>query len=291
MKILINLLILTIILFFYIHIYNQYKTSNYLEIYEIENVTKDKFEELCDLKQPLLINNINLLDINMKIISNNYNTFEIKIINKDNKNLYLPLKLSAALELFEKDISGNYISEKNKEFIDETTLFKQFSTNDYFLRPLGTVNIEYDLIFGSINSYTPLRYNLNSRNFYSVVSGSIEVTLCPPKDYKYLYITKDYENFNFSSNVNILNPQDEYKNEFEKVKFLRIILEPNKLLQIPAYWFYSIKILKNNTLITNYKYSTYINMISMFPELFVKLLQNNNIKKNLAKIADIKIHS
>ena len=127
MEILINLLILTIILFLYIHIYNQIKTSNYLEVYEIENISKDKFEELCDLKQPLLINNINLLDINMKIISNNYNTFEIKIINKDNKNLYLPLKLSAALELFEKDISGNYISEKNKEFIDETTLFKQFS--------------------------------------------------------------------------------------------------------------------------------------------------------------------
>ena len=60
MEILINLLILCIVLFLYIHIYNQIKTSDYLEVYEIDNISKDKFEELCDLKQPLLIDNINI---------------------------------------------------------------------------------------------------------------------------------------------------------------------------------------------------------------------------------------
>ena len=140
---------------------------------------------------------------------------------------------------------------------------------------------------GSINSYTPLSYNLNCRNYYSVLSGSIEVTLCPPKDYKYLYVNKDYDNFKFTSAINILEPQDKYKNEFEKVKFLRVILEPNRLLQIPAYWFFSIKILESNTLISNFKYTTYMNSLAMAPELFIKFLQNNNIKKNVAKVADL----
>jgi len=287
MEILINLLILSITLFLYIHIYNQIKTSNYLEVYEIENISKDKFEELCDLKQPLLINNIGLLNFDIPHIQNNYGSFDIKITNKDATDMFLPMKFLTAIELFDKDSSANYISENNKEFLEETSLIKEFSINDLFLRPVGTSSIEYDLILGSINSYTPLSYNLNCRNYYSVLTGSIEVTLCPPKDYKYLYINKDYENFKFTSMVDILEPQDEYKNEFDKVKFLRVVLEPNRLLQIPANWFFSIKILESNTLISNFKYTTYMNSLAMAPELFMKFLQKNNIKQNLAKVADL----
>ena len=287
MEILINLLILTITLFLYIHIYNQIKTSNYLEVYEIENISKDKFEELCDLKQPLLINNITLLDFDIPYIQENYGSFDIKIGNKDTNDMFLPMKFLTAIQLFDKDSSANYISENNKEFLEETSLIKEFSVKDLFLRPVATSSIEYDLILGSINSYTPLGYNLNCRNYYSVLTGSIEITLCPPKDYKYLYVNKDYENLKFSSAVDILYPQDEYKNEFEKVKFLRVILEPNRLLQIPAYWFFSIKILESNTLIRNFKYTTYMNSLAMAPELFMKFLQKNNIKQNIAKVADL----
>lgn len=287
MEILINLLVLSITLFLYIHIYSQIKTSNYLEVYEIENISKDKFEELCDLKQPLLINNIGLMEFDIPYIQSNYGSFDLKICNKDSCHIFLPMKFSTAIELFDKDNSANYISENNKEFLEETSLIKQFSLNDLFLRPVGTSSIEYDLILGSLNSYTPLSYNLNCRNYYSVLTGSIEVTLCPPKDYKYLYVNKDYENFKFSSMVDIFNPQNEYINEFEKVKFLRIVLEPNRLLQIPAYWFFSIKILESNTLVSNFKYTSYMNSLAMAPELFMKFLQKNNIKQDIAKVADL----
>ena len=287
MEILINLLILSITLFLYIHIYNQIKTSNYLEVYEIENISKDKFEELCDLKQPLLLNNIELLKFDIPFIKNNYGSFDIKITTKDSNDMYLPMKFITAIDLFDKDISANYISENNKDFLEETSLIKEFSINDLFLRPIATSSIEYDLLCGSINSYTPLSYNLNCRNYYSVLTGSIEITLCPPKDYKYLYVNADYENLKFSSMVDILKPQDEYKNEFEKVKFLRVILEPNRVLQIPAYWFFSIKILESNTLISNFKYTTYMNSIATLPQFFMKFLQKNNIKQNIAKIADL----
>ena len=191
------------------------------------------------------------------------------------------------LELFNKDTSANYISYNNKEFIEETSIVKEFSVSDLFLRPIATSSIEYDLLLGSVNSYTPLGYNLNCRNYYSVLTGSVEITLCPPKDYKYLYVDKDYENFKFTSSVDILNPQDKYKNEFEKVKFLKVILKPNRLLQIPAYWFFSIKILEPNTLVSNFKYTTYMNSLAMVPELFMKFLQKNNIKQNIAKVAEL----
>jgi len=287
MEILINLLILSITLFLYIHIYNQIKTSNYLEVYEIDNISKDKFEELCDLKQPLLIDNINILNFDINYIKNTYGSFDLKINARDNNDMYLPMKFLTAIELFDKDISANYISQNNKDFLEETSLIKEFHINDMFLRPIGTSSIDYDIILGSINSYTPLSYSLNCRNYLSVLTGSIEITLCPPKDYKYLYVNKDYDNFKFTSSIDVENPQDEYKNEFEKIKFLRVKLEPNKLLQIPAYWFFSIKILESNTLISNFKYTTYMNSLAMAPDLFIKFLQNNNIKRNLAKVADL----
>ena len=89
MEILINLLILSITLFLYIHIYNQIKTSNYLEVYEIDNISKDKFEELCELKQPLLIDNINILNFDINYIKNTYGSFDLKINAKDNNDIYL----------------------------------------------------------------------------------------------------------------------------------------------------------------------------------------------------------
>ena len=78
MYILINLLILAIILFCYIHIYYHIKTSNYLEVYEVENLSKEKFEELCELKQPLIINNVSILkDITIDSINSNFSSFDI----------------------------------------------------------------------------------------------------------------------------------------------------------------------------------------------------------------------
>jgi len=289
MEILINLLILCITLFVYIHIYNQYKTSNYLEIYEMDNIslTKDKFEELCELKQPIILDNIRILNFDIPSIKDNYGNFEVKLINRETKDTIIPIKLVTALELLNKDTSGNYISENNKEFLEETSLIKKFSENDMFLRPIGTSSIEYDIIIGSVNSYTQLSYNLNSRNYLSVLSGSVEVTLCPPKDHKYLFVNKDYDNFKFTSMIDVYAPQPEYRSEFDKVKLLRIILTPNKLLQIPAYWFFSIKIIETDTIVSNFKYDTYMKSLSTVPELFIKFLQNNNIKKNLPKVGDV----
>lgn len=285
MEILINLLILVITLFLYIHLYNQVKTSNYLEIYEIDNISKDKFEELCELKQPLLINNINIVNVDLSYIKNNYGNFDVKVINKkEDDNIYLPMKLVTVLDLLKKDISGNYLSENNYDFLEETSLYKEFSKSDIFLRPLGVSSIKYDIIFGSINSYTPLKYDLNCRNYLTVLNGSVEITLCPPKDYKYLHVNKDYFNFIFKSSIDIFNPESKHKSDFDKIKFLRVVLKPDTLIQIPSYWFYNIKFLEDNTLVANYKYTTFMNSIASLPEYFINFLQKNNTKKTFTKI-------
>jgi hypothetical protein len=49
-------LIFCSILFLYIHIYFHLKTSDDLEVYEIDKPSKDKLEEICDLRQPVVFN-------------------------------------------------------------------------------------------------------------------------------------------------------------------------------------------------------------------------------------------
>ena len=56
MNYLFNIFIFAIVLFLYIHIQFQLKTSNDLEVYNIEKPSKDKLEDICDIRQPVIFN-------------------------------------------------------------------------------------------------------------------------------------------------------------------------------------------------------------------------------------------
>ena len=84
MKIIFSLLIFCLVLFLYLHIYFHLKTSDDLEIYEIEQPSKDKLEEICDLRQPVMFdfNNERLLDCcKQKNVLDEYGAFDVKIRN------------------------------------------------------------------------------------------------------------------------------------------------------------------------------------------------------------------
>jgi len=288
MYILINIIVFILVLFIYLHIYSNIKTSNYLEIYEIDNVSKEKFEELCNIKQPILFNEIqldeNLLNkLKLENINNLYGNFDINLINKNEPNLNVPININKCIELFNNDISNSYISENNSDFLEETTLNKVYDNLDIFLRPSGTCKIIYDIILGSKDTYSILKSSFYCRNYFLVNEGSIEVTLCTPNNYKYLHVDFENQNFENISKIDIYNVDDIYKKDFSKVKLLRVILNKNQLLQIPPYWFYSIKFIQENTELLSFKYSTFMNMLSNLPKLCLKFLQDKNIKKILTK--------
>jgi hypothetical protein len=258
-----------------------------LEILEINNISKERLEEICDLRQPLTMtidNNI-FKEFFLKNLLENYSSFDIKIRNiknlDDNTELFLPLPLNDANKLMIEDKEGQYISENNNDFLIETSIIKDISVHDLFFRPYMLSNIEYDYIFGSKNSYTPLRYNLNYRNYFLVLQGKIRIKLTPPKNDKYLYCNKDYDNFEFRSPLNVWNIQDEYKTDFNKMKFLEVDLEPGNIIYIPAYWWYSIQILEENTSILSFKYRTYMNNVAILPQIILKIMQKQNIKHKI----------
>ena len=290
-EILTGFFIFCIILFFYLHIQFHLKVSNELEIYEIEQASKSKLEEICDLRQPTLFDfdeeHYKIMNtINTTYLLNNYPVFEIKIKDNNSNESYVPLPFHVGNKLFMEDKTATYYSEGNQDFLVETGAVKNISYNDEFLRPSLVSNCSYDFIFGTDEVELPFRYDLNYRNFYTVTQGTVQVKLSPPISSKYLSPIKDYEVFEFRSPINPWQPSEKYKTDFDKIKCLEITLTPGKFLYIPAYWWYSFK-LGNNSCITSLKYRTYMNNIAISNHVFLYALQNQNIDRKIAKTIDI----
>ena len=263
-------------------------TSDDLEVYTIENVSKDRLEEICNLKQPVLFDytNDNLLEtVNIGKMEELYGAFDVNFRNISEKDkeseIYLPILLNEVVKLFQNKLNNKIIIENNDEFLKETGLAKIFRYNDSFLRPPMVSICKYDFMSGSEDSYTPLRYNINHRNFYLVTSGKINLKLIPPSNGKYLQKENDYDIFEFGSPVDPWDVQEIYKPEFDKVKVLDLDLTKGQIINIPPYWWYSIKYEKVSSICV-FKYRTYMSTVSILPNLLMGLLQQQNIKREIA---------
>ena len=122
MEIFLTTLVFCITLFVYIHIYLHKKTSNDLEIFDIDVPSKERLEELCELRQPLTMNYKipDLLDMfTNQSISKAYGAFDINIRNNENAEKYIMLAFNTAEMLFNKDKNQNYNSENNHSFLSK----------------------------------------------------------------------------------------------------------------------------------------------------------------------------
>ena len=316
----ISIFIFCIVLFLYLHIHFHLKRSNDLEVYEIEQPSKQRLEEVCDIRQPTTFEFYNeqmLTQLSYQGIHTNYRAFDIHIRDvsktgpgpassaasaadvdtakapqKGTENdvvLYIPVTFKIAHEVLKKDTEMKYISEQNADFIDETGLMKVFQLNDEFLRPYMVSTCMYDIMMASTGTTTPLRYEVNYRNYFLVTQGRIKILLIPPKDTRYLYPINDYDILEFRSPVNPWKVQPEYQDDFDKIKTLEVELFQGMVMFIPAFWWYSIQFIVHETSICSFKYRTHMNTLSIAPQLTMNVLQNMNIKRDtLEKRAIVK---
>jgi len=288
MKLIIGTFIFCIVLFLYLHIQFHLKTSDDLEIYEIDQASKDKLEEICDLRQPVMfdLENPKLIETtNKEYILKNYPVFEVKIRSPVDTD-HVPLSLELANVLFKEDTTASYFSENNEDFLLETGINKHMQYNDEFLRPPMVSNCYYDILMGTQSATTPFRYELNYRTFLVVTQGSIQIKLSPPKSGRYLYPINDYDTFEFRSQINPWSVEAKYRADFDKIKCLELTLSPGKCLFIPAYWWYSIRF-GADTSVSMLSYRTYMNNVAIAPSTIMYLLQNQNIKREVVKKIDI----
>ena len=101
----IAIFIFCVVLFLYLHIYYHLKTSNDLEVYTIERPSKNKLEEICDLRQPVVFefSNERLLEsCNLASLDDNYGAFDIKLRDIQNKDedseLYLAFFIKRSIK-------------------------------------------------------------------------------------------------------------------------------------------------------------------------------------------------
>lgn len=291
MKSVFAVLIFCVILFLYLHIYFHMKTSNDLEVYEIDQPSKDKLEEVCDLRQPVRFEYTSerlMESCTIPAIRSAYGAFDVRLRNVkdtadevDATELYVPLTLHAVVETFRNDKESRYVSENNSDFLEETGLIKTFKYNDEFLRPPMVSKCMYDIICASPGTATPMRYDLNYRNYYLVTQGNVKMRLIPPNASKYLYPVADYDNFEFRSPVNPWSVQAEYRADFDKIKTMDVELRAGQIIYIPAYWWCSMQFPNSATTVCCFKYRTYMNTVSIMDKLCMWLLQQQNVKRDI----------
>jgi len=287
MRELVSVVIFCVVLFLYLHITHHLNVSNDLEVYTIERPSKDKLEEICGLKQPVIFdyNNDDIMtNVTFNMLEHKYGAFDMKIrdITKydENTEMHLPFITKEVRNVFDGDNSSKYITENNDDFLDETGVKKTFAYNDSFLRPPLVSKCEYDFISGSDGSYTPLRFSINHRNYFYVTSGRVDIKLIPPYNKRYLFVEKDYDNYEFRSPVDPWNVQEKYKRDYDKVKSLDVTIDAGTIVVIPPYWFYSIKFMGIPS-VCSMSYQTIMNTLAILPEIGMTVLQGQNIKHNI----------
>lgn len=260
-----SIVTICMVIVLYIHVVFQLKTSNDLEVYEIQMPIKSKLEEVCNFKQPVLFDYTEETILQCTPDSlQEYGAFDV--IVHDSSFIKVPLTLAKSSELFK---SGTHATYNNSDFLQETMASRYYNITDLMLRPPLVCSIKYDLLFGSTDYTTPLQYSNCYRNYFIVTKGSITVKLAPPRNSAFLNEVKKYETQEFYSLTNPWNGPE------KKVKFLEITITPGRLLFIPAYWWYSIR-LEKDACVCIFHYKTIMNVIATLPDIGMSILQRHN---------------
>ena len=264
--------------------------------------TNSNLQEVCDVKQPMLFNyrNINpnfIEKLNDDTIADLGGSLELKIkeINdywsSENSVDFFVLPLNSFETLVSTDTKSRYFTENNNDFIEDAGLIDLFYSNNDFLKPTLTLITKYDIMFGSTGLTTPLRYHTNYRHFICVNSGKVSVKMTPYKSTKYLNPINDYETYEFRSPINVWKPQEKYKNEINKLKFLEFTVNSGNIIYVPPYWWYSIKFNNEDVLLTSFTYNSIMNCVANSFNYSRYYLQQNNIKNKIMKKMDISIEN
>ncbi len=242
------------------------KTGDDMEVYETMIASKDKLEDVCNLRQPVIFEYSNEL-LNQCTLSllKEHAAFDVNVYDDQSIGVMIPLE--KANKLIKKKM---YASYHNESFLAETNIKKCFVQVDSLLRPSMVSSIQYDLLFGAEGYTTRLKYTNKYRNFFIVTDGSITMKLTPPRNTKYLEEVKMYDEQDFYTSI---SPWKEVK----RVKFLDITLTTGKLLFIPAYWWYSIR-LEKDACVCMLSYKTIMNSLATLPDTIRQMLQRENTK-------------
>ena len=277
------------VVFLYLHIIQEYTKSEDLEVYEMDYETREHFQEVCAVKQPFLFEfrtqapEVFAITLDMKA-EDEIRVFDTKDYIENTESVdSISLPFRSAAKLIETDSNAHFFSEQNHVFLEESGFHKKLETLDRYFKPAATIRTRYDFQFGSKKTGTPLRYHTHSRHLLCVSQGKIRVKMTPWKSSKYLFPIKDYVNYEFRSAIDVWRPLPKYGHEMDKLKFLEFDVYSGFVLNVPAYWWYSIQYSNDPAAIITYTYDTVINRLAHSHDICMYLLQQQNTVRKIAK--------
>ena len=268
-----------IILFIYVHVNNQLKKSEDLEIYEMDYVSNEHLQTICNVKQPVLFefHVPEFIDRLSKAFTKS-DKIDIKVWDSSDyisrkSAQYILLPFSSATGLFKTDTKSHYFTERNQDFLEETDFLSDIRDLDPLLKPRFTAHSNYEYITGSEGTTTPLRYHTGDRKFIFVTSGKISVKMTPWRSKKYLDPVSDYENYEFFSQMNPWTSEPD-----AMLRFLEFEVLAGYVLYIPPYWWYSYKFYSTDTTAIGLEYKTIMNLCAHSLDIGRYYLQFHNTK-------------
>jgi len=270
MRVIIGIFIFCIVLFIYIHVYYQLKTSNDREIYILDKPNKKRLEEVANIRQPFSFK----YDANTPPIEFPGEHLNIRTTDhpKEDEEMYLPLPFPEAKKLLSKE--SKYITEHNADL----PLYNHVKEVDEYLCPSLLMKVNIDFWSGSPNTHTPLRHFIHFRNYLYVLDGVIKIKLIKPT--ADLEIISDYDYLEFRTHT---NPWTE-----EIPDAMEIVAKKGDVVFIPAYWWNSVQYGKLSSVVV-FQYQTYTNAIAVSPHLVRHFLQQQNIKHRTLKKMELVI--
>lgn len=267
-----NVFVFFIILFSYIHVQQQFKSGEDLEIYEYDVTTVKALQDMLHVKQPVLFRLEFALGKNIEPLE----FLEIKDrrdYNDDSKKHVesIQLSLASARRLMDTDTKGLFYSNRNRPNGSWKTWFRKMDT---YLKPSFSLYTETDLIYGSKHARTTTSFHRESHTFLYVPpetnKGSIRVKMTVPKSHVFLNPVNDYTFFENWSAVDLFEPH-------EKIQCIDFYVKPGHVLFIPAFWFYSIEFQEKENEVCMVKYTTGANFIANIKHIGLFYMQQQNI--------------
>jgi hypothetical protein len=267
------------------HVIEEHKISEDLEIYEMDFKDNKQLQDICNLKQPVLFSLEEVEPTFFKgvdIIGDSQTSVMVKDKSDiDNANS-IKLPYDSAKTLMKTDTSARFYSEGNSKIVSEINF--DFTKLDAHLKPALTIQSKRELLFGSRGAHTVMRYHTEHRKFLAIRNGRIHVKMTPWRSNRLLHITKDYVNYDFRSKVDVWEPQSKYASDLEQLKFLEFDVDAGYILNIPPYWLYSIKYPNEDRCeLYELTYNTPTNTISNLHLWGLYYIQHQNLKRIFLK--------
>ena len=295
-----------IVLFVYMHVMETYKTSEKLQLYEMDYTDNPALQTACNVKQPIVfefrpvfaeffyrqspqiyLEQMGLIDVALKDTDDYWMRNDLESVD------YVVISYKSMHSLIRSDARGHYISEGNGDFVADANLGDLYRRLDEYLKPAYACHTGYDIVFGSKRATFPMRYHTHDRIFLCVLSGKISVRMAtwkssvnfgggggrgePPR---FPTIIRDYENYEFRVRENPWKPAgggDVFTNF--QTRYLDFTVLAGQILFIPAYWFYSIRLDETDTILAEIKYNSPINMLANAWDIGKWYLQQKNIER------------